>query len=326
MPGSDDLPTESSSSVPADGTTFDHIPVMLTDVIERITTVPDGLWVDGTLGGAGHAVAVLDSNDGLRLHGFDRDPMAIDAASKRLSRFGERAQVTRTRFDSISSVLRESDISEISGFLLDLGVSSPQLDLPERGFSYHEAGPLDMRMDPDDNLTASDVVNGYPAGELRDVLRSYGDERHAARIVDAIIAARPITTTDALAAIVADATPAAARRKPGHPARRTFQAIRIEVNAELSILAGTIESLIDMLAVGGVGFVLTYHSGEDRTTKTVMRTMVEDGVLPGIPNPRGLEWAWRGAQKPAAREIEANPRSRSARLRGITRFAPAQVN
>jgi len=243
--------------------------------------LPPGNFADLTLGGAGHAAATLDRRPDVTVHGFDRDDVALEAAGQVLASFGERAVMHKTRFDMAASLLRQADVPAISGFLMDLGVSSPQLDVGERGFSYRIDGPLDMRMDNGQSRTAADIVNTYAPGELVDVLRSYGDERHAGRIVDAIVSARPLSTTTELAELVAGAIPAAARRKStGHPAKRTFQALRIEVNDELSILGDTIDSMINMLAPGGVGMVLTYHSGEDRITKDRMRKTIDARSLP----------------------------------------------
>ncbi len=176
-----------------------------------------------------------------------------------------------------------------------------------------------MRMDPEGRRSASDVVNGYPVDELTDLLRSYGDERHARRVAEAIVANRPISTTTELARVIVSAMPAAARRGPGHPAKRSFQAIRIEVNDELAILGDAVGDLSGRLGAGGVGLVLTYHSGEDRIVKDRLRTLIRGDDLPGMPSTSGFEWAWRGAKRPSERELEVNPRSSSARLRGIHR-------
>ncbi len=303
---------------------FHHDPVMEAEIVEILSSLSSGVFADLTLGGAGHAVAALDANADLTVHGFDRDDVAIEAASTRLAPYGDRAVIHTTRFDRAAGLLRESGVSRISGFLMDLGVSSPQLDVGARGFSYRIDGPLDMRMDHRDTKTAADIVNTYAPGELLDVLRSYGDERHAGRIVDAIMSARPLTTTGELAQLVADAVPAAARRKStGHPAKRTFQALRIEVNAELEILGDTVESMIEMLQPGGVGLVLTYHSGEDRITKDRMRNAVDGDAPPGMPTTSDFRWFFRGARTAGETELDRNPRARSARLRAITRVEGA---
>ena len=301
-------------------TEFSHDPVMLDEVVDAIRAVPSGVVADLTLGGAGHAVAILQARPDIELHGFDRDDAALAAAREKLAPFSSRAHLHKTRFDAAARLLREDSVESVSAFLMDLGVSSPQLDRGERGFSYRLDGPLDMRMDPTVGHTADDVVNGYQLGELIDVLRSYGDERHAVRIAHAIIANRPVASTAQLAEIVAEAIPAPARRKgTGHPAKRSFQAIRIEVNSELEILGATIDSMIALLGVGGIGLVLTYHSGEDRIVKDCMRRAVEGSTLPGMPSTTEYDWLWRGAHTPAAAECDRNPRARSARLRAITK-------
>lgn len=301
-------------------TEFSHDPVMVSEIIETFGNAPEGVVADLTLGGAGHARRLLEGQDHLAVHGFDRDDAALTAAGANLAAFGDRATLHKTRFDDAPSLLRDAGVTEISGFLMDLGVSSPQLDWADRGFSYRLDGPLDMRMDPLQVRTAADVVNGYEIGELIDVLRSYGDERHAQRIARAIVANRPIERTTVLAEIVANAVPAAVRRKStGHPAKRSFQAIRIEVNDELTILGDTVDAMIEMLAPGGIGLVLTYHSGEDRIVKDRMRRAIEGVTLPGMPSTTLFTWLWRGAHTPSDVEVEKNPRSRSARLRAITR-------
>jgi len=301
-------------------TEFSHDPVMLDEVVDAIRAVPSGVVADLTLGGAGHAKAILEARPDVELHGFDRDDAALLAARETLATFESRVHVHKTRFDAAARLLNDASVESVSAFLMDLGVSSPQLDWGDRGFSYRLDGPLDMRMDPTQGHTAADVVNEYQLGELIDVLRSYGDERHAVRIAHAIIANRPVSSTTHLAEIVADAIPAAARRKStGHPAKRSFQAIRIEVNNELAILGDTIDSMIALLDVGGIGLVLTYHSGEDRIVKDRMRRAIEGSTLPGMPSITGYDWLWRGAHNPAADELQRNPRARSARLRGITK-------
>lgn len=309
-----DVPRVSSES-----SEFFHAPVLLAEVVGALANVPAGVIVDATVGGAGHGAAILDDRADVVLHGFDQDADAVAVARRRLDRFGPRAFVHHERFDRVIETLDELGVAEIAGFLMDLGVSSPQLDRPERGFSYRSSGPLDMRMDPRAELTAAAVVNSYSAAELVDVLRSYGDERHAPRIASAIVENRPLTTTADLAEVISGAVPAAARRKPGHPAKRSFQAIRIEVNAELAILGETVSDLIERLATGGVGLVLTYHSGEDRIVKDRMRRAVDGDDLPGMPTTSAHEWAWRGAKRPGEGELHRNPRAASARLRAVRR-------
>jgi len=301
-------------------TDFSHDPVMLREIVDVVRSLPAGVFADLTLGGAGHAVAVLESRSDVVVHGFDRDNAALTAAGTALGRFERRAQTHKARFDEAATMLRDTGVEKVSGFLMDLGVSSHQLDVAGRGFSYRLDGPLDMRMDTSQTRSAADVVNGYDVGELIDVLRSYGDERHAVRIAHAIVNNRPFETTAALATCIAEAMPAAVRRtSTGHPAKRSFQAIRIEVNDELAILGETVDAMIDMLDVAGVGLVLTYHSGEDRIVKDRMRRAVEADTLPGMPSMSDFAWHWRGAHTPSGEELERNPRSRSARLRAITR-------
>ena len=298
---------------------FDHTPVMLDEIVELLSSVPAGVVVDATLGGAGHTAALLSASSNVTLHGFDQDPIARAAAARKLESMADRVVIHGDRFDHCRTVLADAGVESISGFLMDLGVSSPQLDVAERGFSYQHSGPLDMRMDPSASTTAAMIVNEYPVDELIDVLRAYGDERHAQRIARAIVASRPLSSTTELAAVIVEAVPAAARRQPGHPAKRSFQAIRIEVNDELGILASAVNDLIGLLVPGGIGLVLTYHSGEDKLVKGQMRLAVEADDLPGMPRQSEFEWLFRGAHTPSVDEVTANPRSRSARLRGIRR-------
>ncbi|MEX2626308.1 MAG: 16S rRNA (cytosine(1402)-N(4))-methyltransferase RsmH, partial [Ilumatobacteraceae bacterium] len=214
---------------------------MVTEIVDVFRGVPAGLVLDATLGAGGHAAALLDARADLSVLGIDRDPEALAAAAARLRRFGDRVELQRSRFDALRAVMAEIAADRLSGALFDLGVSSPQLDRAERGFSYRVDGPLDMRMDTDAPWSAADVVNGYDEVELARVIRTYGDERFASRIARAIVAARPVESTGDLAAVVTEAIPAAARRTGGHPAKRTFQAIRIEVNAELESLPDAID-------------------------------------------------------------------------------------
>ncbi len=311
---------------------FHHLPVMLDEILDLVRPLPDGPFLDATVGGGGHSEGILASHPGLRLVGVDRDPDALDAAARRLTRFGDRVTLHRERFDHLDRVLagpvmggEDSDGSiGLAGFLFDLGVSSPQLDRADRGFSFRNDGPLDMRMDPDSPLSADDVVNHYDQQRLADLIRRNSDERNAKRVAAAIVAARPIDSTARLAEIIAAAIPAPARRRGGHPARRTFQAIRIEVNDELSILGPTLERVLDALVPGGRGMVLTYHSGEDRITKDVFRRRTANELPPGLPV-AGDEPDF-ALIRPVSRqagpdEVNANPRASSARLRAIERRA-----
>jgi 16S rRNA (cytosine1402-N4)-methyltransferase len=311
---------------------FEHRPVLVDLVVELFAPVPAGVVVDATLGGGGHAEALLDAHPHLSLVGLDQDPDAIAAAGARLARFGDRVAVRRTRFDELADVLAELGHDGTSGALFDLGVSSPQLDRPERGFSYRAAGPLDMRMDPTRPVSAADLVNGADADELARLLRAYGDERHAARIARAIVAHRPIATTEELADVVAGAVPAPARRRsPGHPARRTFQAIRIAVNDELAVLPGTLDDAIDALVPGGRCVAIAYHSGEDRIVKDRFRH-AESGGWTGpshLPTPShvrpSVRLLRRGAWRPSADEIAGNPRAEAARLRAVEKLDLQEV-
>jgi 16S rRNA (cytosine1402-N4)-methyltransferase len=308
---------------------FGHRPVMVDEVVALLAPVPPGTVVDATVGGGGHAKALLDAADHLAVLGLDRDPDAVVAAAEALSPYGHRARVRRVRFDRLREVAEEEGLELLSGVLFDLGVSSPQLDRPERGFSHRGEGPLDMRMDPDEPRSAADVVNSLPEADLARLLRTYGDERHAPRIARAIVRARPILTTGQLATVVRDAIPAPARRRGGHPARRTFQAVRIEVNAELAVLPGALDAAVDLLAPGGRCVVLAYHSGEDRIVKDRFRTAATGGCTcpPGLPCTCGAEprvrLLKRGAWKPSAEEVAANPRAASARLRAVEKLTGA---
>jgi 16S rRNA (cytosine1402-N4)-methyltransferase len=296
---------------------------MVTEVVELFGPVPPGLVVDATLGGAGHAAAILDARPDLRLLGIDRDADALAVAAERLARFGDRVALHHGRFDQMTDAVRSTGEEGVTGVLFDLGVSSPQFDRADRGFSYRHDAPLDMRMDRTQDLTAHDVVNGYPADQLAGVLRNYGDERFSRRIADSIVAHRPVETTAQLAEIVRDAIPAPARRTGGHPAKRTFQALRIEVNDELEALTSALDQAIDLLLPGGRCVVLSYHSGEDRIVKDRFRRAETGGCVcpPGLECVCGAEpqvrLLGRGAKKPTAAEVEANPRAASARRRAV---------
>jgi 16S rRNA (cytosine1402-N4)-methyltransferase len=312
---------------------FAHRPVMADEIVELFAPVPAGWLVDATLGGAGHATALLEAHAQLKVLGVDQDPDALAAAGARLERFGARARTARARFDSLAEVVADEVPAgePVVGALFDLGVSSPQLDRADRGFSYRLDAPLDMRMDPDAPRSADDVVNRYAEADLARVLRVYGDERFATRIAKAVVAARPVHTTGELAELVRNAIPAAARRKGGHPAKRTFQAIRIEVNEELDVLPVALDAAIEVLAPGGRIAVLSYHSGEDRIVKAVLREAETGGCTcpPGLPCVCGatptLRLLRRGGRTPSAAELERNPRSESARLRSAEKLAVDEV-
>lgn len=300
---------------------FDHLPVMVDEITAAFAGVPEGVVLDATLGGAGHATALLTARPDLGLLGLDRDADALAAAADRLGAFEDRVVLRRARFDRLAEVMDEAGLERLSGALFDLGVSSPQLDRGERGFSFRNDGPLDMRMDETDRLTAAEVVNTYTAVDLARVLRDHADERFARRIAEAIVAARPLRTTAELAEVISSAIPAPARRRGGHPATRSFQAIRIEVNRELEILPASLRAAIAALAPGGRIAVLAYHSGEDRIVKAELRSAATGGCTcpPALPCRCGAEPVLtlvRGVPKrPSPGEIEANPRAASARLR-----------
>jgi 16S rRNA (cytosine1402-N4)-methyltransferase len=306
---------------------FHHVPVMADRIVEIFRAVPAGVIVDATLGGAGHARLLLEARPDCRLLGLDRDTEALAAASERLAVYGDRVMLRHSRFDRLATIMSELQISEASGVLFDLGVSSHQLDRPERGFSFRNPGPVDMRMDPTQSWSAHDVVNGYSEDQLAEVLRVHGDERFADRIARAIVAARPIQDTAELAGIVRDAIPAAARRTGGHPARRTFQAIRIEVNDELAMLAGAVDDAIEATGPGGRVAVLSYHSGEDRIVKDRFRVAATGGCTCPVGLPcvcdavRTVRLLRPGAWKPTKAEIAENPRAESARLRVVEKLA-----
>ncbi|MGH1494109.1 MAG: 16S rRNA (cytosine(1402)-N(4))-methyltransferase RsmH [Acidimicrobiales bacterium] len=320
-PGSGPEPSAVHSTPSGAAPPFQHRPVMVDEVVALIEPLPAGTFLDATLGGGGHAEAILTANSRLHLLGIDRDPAALAAAGERLERFGERVTLQRNRFDQIESSTKPL---ELSGFLFDLGVSSPQLDWAERGFSFRQDGPLDMRMDTDAALSADDVVNSYDQRDLAGLIRRNSDERFASRIAAAIVAARPLATTNQLAEIIVAAIPAPARRRGGHPAKRTFQAIRIEVNDELRILAPALEFVVDALVPGGRGIVITYHSGEDRIAKDVFRNRTAVEHPPGLPveGPKpDFEIVRPMARRPSEAELADNPRATSARMRTIERVA-----
>ena len=308
--------------------TFHHQPVMVAEVTALFAPVPAGVVVDATLGGGGHSRALLTAHPHLRVVGIDQDDTARAASAPLLDDFPGRVAIVAARFDRLAEVVADhAGTDPVVGVLFDLGVSSPQLDRGERGFSYRQEAPLDMRMDRTSGRTADDVVNTYPEAELAAVLRDFGDERFAGRIARAVVAARPVTTTVELAEIVRSAIPAAARRTGGHPAKRTFQAIRIEVNRELDILPGAVDAAVEVLSPGGRIAVLSYHSGEDRIVKDRLRQAETGGCTcpPGLPCVCGavatVRLLKRGGWTPSAAEIAENPRSESARLRAAQRLA-----
>jgi 16S rRNA (cytosine1402-N4)-methyltransferase len=317
----------SGEEVPTVGRSFGHLPVMLGEVVGLLEGTPPGVIVDATLGGGGHAEALLRASGEHRLVGFDRDPAAIAAASATLAPFGARAVLRHSRFDRFDEVLAaEAPGEPISFVLFDLGVSSHQLDEPGRGFSYRFDAPLDMRMDPADRLSAADIVNGWDVRQLAALFAEHGEGRFAGLIARTIAGARPIVSTSQLAELVRDAIPARARAKGGHPAKRVFQALRVAVNDELETLGPTIDSALSALSPGGRCVVLSYHSGEDRIVKDRFARAASGWCTcpPGLPCVCGAVPAvrvlTRGARLPSKDEVAENPRAASARLRAAERL------
>ncbi|MGI8776374.1 MAG: 16S rRNA (cytosine(1402)-N(4))-methyltransferase RsmH [Acidimicrobiales bacterium] len=307
------------------GSIFAHRPVMVAEVTSLFGPVPPGPVVDATVGGGGHARALLENHPHLEVVGLDCDADALAAAATVLQRFAGRVALRHARFDRMAAICQELGHERVSGVLFDLGVSSPQLDRPERGFSYRGDGPLDMRMDREQPTSAHDIVNTYGEARLATVLAELGDERYARRIARAIAASRPLTTTAELAEVIRDAIPAPARRQGGHPARRSFQAIRIEVNDELAILAGAVDTAVELLAPGGRAVVLAYHSGEDRIVKARFTRAATGGCtcpprLPCVCGAQPRVRHLRRGTRPAAAEIAANRRAESARLRAVEKL------
>ena len=303
-----------------------HVPVLLARTLELLAPAvgePGAVVVDATLGMGGHSEALLQQFAGLRLVGLDRDPQALEIAGQRLAPYAERTTLVHAVYDEIADVLAGVGARRVQGILFDLGVSSLQLDETARGFAYAQDAPLDMRMDQSRGMTAADVVNGYEPARLARVLKEYGDERFARRIADAIARERdrePFTGTARLAELVRSSIPAATRRTGGHPAKRTFQALRIEVNGELHALERALPAAVDALAVGGRVVVLSYQSLEDRIVKRTLVAGATSTAPHGLPvvlpeHEPVLRLLTRGAEEPTAEEVAANPRAASARLR-----------
>ncbi len=311
-----------------------HLPVMADRVTALLAPALDqdgAVYLDATLGRAGHARALLAAHRGLRLIGVDADETAIERSRELLAGYEDRVTLVHSFYDEIPAIAAAAGVTSVQGILFDLGVSSPQLDDRERGFAYSYDAPLDMRMDQTRELTAAEVVNHYPAGELARVLRDYGEERFAKRIADAVVRERsrsPLTSTARLSEIVRDSIPAAARRTGGHPAKRTFQALRIEVNGELTTLERALPAALDLLSLGGRIVVLAYHSLEDRAVKRALAARAADTTPPGLPvqlpgsGPQ-LRLLTRGATRPSDEELASNPRAASARLRAAERIREA---
>lgn len=302
---------------------FEHVPVLLNETIDSLNIKPDGIYADGTLGGAGHSSHIAEKLTSGMLIGFDQDSEAIEAAIKRLKPFKDQVKIIHSNFENMGSILDEMGYEHIDGILLDLGVSSHQLDDGSRGFSYRVDAPLDMRMDRDAGLSAADILNTYDEQEIYRIIRDYGEERYAKNIARNIVKTRqdrPIETTFQLVDIIKASMPAK-ELAYGHPAKRTFQAIRIACNRELEVLENSIDTMIDHLKPGGRISIITFHSLEDRIVKTAFKRNENPCTCP--PNfpvcvcgkkPKG-HVVYKKPVLPSAEEMEENPRSKSAKLR-----------
>jgi 16S rRNA (cytosine1402-N4)-methyltransferase len=313
-----------------------HVPVLLDRVVALVAPPlerPGSVMVDATLGLGGHTEAILARCPEARVIGIDRDTHALERSRERLAPYAERVTFVHAVYDEIGDVLVELGLQSVDGVLFDLGVSSMQLDVRERGFAYAEDAPLDMRMNDTAGLTAADVLNTYSAQDLARILRTYGEERFAKRIADSIVRERsrePFTTSARLVELIRHAIPAPARRTGGHPAKRTFQALRIEVNDELSVLRRALPAAIDAIGLGGRVVVMSYHSLEDRLAKHAFAAGTTTDVPPDMPFvPEGhepvLRLLTRGAEKASEEEIEENPRAASVRLRAVERVRRGSV-
>ena len=305
-------------------TEFHHVSVLLEECIEGLNIRPDGIYVDGTLGGAGHSGRIAARLKTGRLIGIDRDPVALEVAGKRLAPFADRVTLVHSNFCEMKQVLQNLGITGADGILMDLGVSSPQLDDASRGFSYMADAPLDMRMNSEDSLTAREIVNTWPREELARILFAYGDERYSRRIADAICRRReqsPIETTMELVDVIRSAMPAAALREKQHPAKRSFQAIRIAVNDELGSVERVMGDAIDLLNPGGRLAIITFHSLEDRIVKLAMADAAKGCTCPPefpvcvCGKQAKVKLITRKPITSTEEELEANPRARSAKLR-----------
>lgn len=303
---------------------FHHVSVLLEECIEGLNIRPDGIYVDGTLGGAGHSSRIAAKLTSGRLIGIDRDPVALEAAGKRLEPYKDRVTLVHSNFCEMRQVLADLDIPGVDGILLDLGVSSPQLDDAARGFSYMADAPLDMRMNSEDSLTAEEVVNTWPKEELARILFEYGDERYSRKIAEAVCRRReekPIKTTLELVDIIKGAMPAAALREKQHPAKRSFQAIRIAVNDELGSVERLMEDAVDLLNPGGRLCIITFHSLEDRIVKLGMAKAAKGCTCPPefpvcvCGKKAKVNIISRKPIVSTEEELEVNPRARSAKLR-----------
>jgi 16S rRNA (cytosine1402-N4)-methyltransferase len=307
-----------------------HVPVLLQRVLDLIAPSLTGdrpVVVDATLGLGGHAEAMLTRFDDVHVIGIDRDPDALARARARLAPFGDRVTFAHAVYDEIADVVRDAGFATVSAVLFDLGVSSMQLDVADRGFAYAQDAPLDMRMNPEDELTAADILNTYSSRDLSRLLREYGEEKFAKRIADNVVAERakePFTTSARLVDLIRGSIPQAARRTGGNPAKRTFQALRIEVNDELGVYRRALPASLEVLAPGGRVVVLSYHSLEDRITKRAFVDVTTTDVprdLPFVPEGHEAKYTLvtRGAEMATDAEIEENPRAKSVRLRVVER-------
>ena len=308
---------------------FLHKPVMLNEGIDMLNIVPSGIYVDGTLGGAGHSLEIVKRLDSGKLIAFDQDIEAIENAKIKLKAFEDKVILIHDNFRNIKKSLEDIDIFRINGLLLDLGVSSYQLDSPERGFSYRYDAPLDMRMNQSSQISAKYIVNTYSEEDLKRIIRDYGEEKWASRIAQFIVEERmkkPIDTTGELVQIIKAAIPKKAREEDQHPAKRTFQAIRIETNHELDVIYDVLESAVELLLPGGVISVITFHSLEDRIVKNFFRDESTGCICPPeIPvcvcnHQARLRLAHRKPLVPSEEELRENPRSRSAKVRGAIKL------
>jgi 16S rRNA (cytosine1402-N4)-methyltransferase len=312
----------------------EHVPVLLERILSLFAPVftdREAVLVDATVGLGGHSDALLTAYPQLRLVALDRDPAALERSAEQLARHGDRVQFVHARYDEMAEALDELGLSRVDGILFDLGVSSMQLDRAERGFAYSKDAPLDMRMDPTTGFTAADVLNTYAPGELIRILRDYGEERFAQRIVKAIMSERakePFDRSGRFVELLYKAVPAASRRTGGHPAKRTFQALRIEVNGELDSLRAAMPAALGVLAVGGRIVVESYQSLEDRMVKQAFAPLAKSRTPEGLPvelpgyGPE-LKMLTRGAEKADEVETEHNPRAASVRLRAAERIGEA---
>ncbi|HET8768901.1 MAG TPA: 16S rRNA (cytosine(1402)-N(4))-methyltransferase RsmH [Pedococcus sp.] len=310
-----------------------HVPVLRDRIVELLAPAlqePGAVYVDGTLGMGGHAEAILQHCPQARVVGIDRDTEALELAAERLAPYADRTTFVHAVYDDVDTALRDLGIDEARAMLFDLGVSSLQLDEADRGFAYAQDAPLDMRMDQTTGITAADVLNTYDAADLERVLREYGEERFARKIAAAVVRereAQPFDRSARLVELLKKVVPAASQKSGGHPGKRTFQALRIEVNAELSVWARALPRAIDALAVGGRIAVLSYHSLEDRITKRVLAEGARSSAPAGLPvelpeHAAYLRLLTRGAEEASAQEQADNPRSASVRLRAAERTRP----